>query len=391
MGIFVVLSASRTAIIATFCSCIIFYAENTKDFRQQLLRQKTTIVILLVILCVCLYYCKHASADGRLLIWRVSVNMIADKPFLGWGKDGFDAFYMPYQADYFITHPNSKFQLLADNIIHPFNEFLLFTIKYGMIGLVLLICFIILFFQNIMKYSEEYKDLWITLSSTIFIWSLFSYPYQIPFIWLVTVYIVSVNLFTITIRYKYTRILALCTCLTCIFILTCSIKSYKKKFEWIGIQEKALNGDSMAMQPQYERLYKSLKDNAGFLYNYGAELHYVGLYKKSLLILCECSNLYNDYNVQMLMAHNYQQMGFMDKAIDRYEYAGQMVPNRFLPLYYMMGIYIEKNDTANACRVADLIVKKPVKIKKSGATQRIINEARSFLQTTCHKGDSIHS
>lgn len=365
--------------------------KNTKEFKKQLSGQKAITVILLAILFACMYYCKHASADGRLLIWRVSVNMIADKPLLGWGKDGFDAFYMPYQADYFLTHPNSKIQLLADNITHPFNEFLLFTIKYGIMGLALLIGLITLFFRNIMRESGEDKSLWVSLSSTIFIWSLFSYPYQIPFIWLVTAYIVSVNLFTIARRYKYTRILALCTCLTCILVLTYAIKPYKKELEWIEVQERALNGESMAMQSRYEQLYKSLKDNAGFLYNYGAELHYVGLYKKSLQILCECSNLYNDYNVQMLIAHNYQQMGFMDKAIDRYEYAGQMVPNRFLPLYYMMGIYIEINDTVNACRVADIIVNKPVKIKKSGATKRIINEARSFLQATCHKEDSIHS
>lgn len=86
-----------------------------------------------------LYYWKQDSADGRLLAWQISVEMIADRPVFGWGSDGFDTFYMPYQADYFSRHPNSPFLLLADNLSHPFNEFLWFSVQYGIAGLIFLL------------------------------------------------------------------------------------------------------------------------------------------------------------------------------------------------------------------------------------------------------------
>ena len=50
---------------------------------------------------------KKDSADGRLLVWICSMNMIKDNLLLGWGIGGFEAHYMDYQASYFERNPNS--------------------------------------------------------------------------------------------------------------------------------------------------------------------------------------------------------------------------------------------------------------------------------------------
>lgn len=38
------------------------------------------------------------------------------------------------QASYFEQNPNSHYLMLADNVFHPFNEYILFLIEYGIAG-----------------------------------------------------------------------------------------------------------------------------------------------------------------------------------------------------------------------------------------------------------------
>lgn len=148
---------------------------------------------------------------------------------------------------------------------------------------------------------------------------------------------------------------------------------------WVKVQEKALAGHTLEMLPQYADMYDDLKENGAFLYNYGAELHFVGRYEEALDVFHECVCKYNDYNVQMLMAGCYQHLGHSQAAVEKYRYANRMVPNRFLPLYHEMQIYIENGDSMRACEGARTIIERPVKIKKSAAVKRIIREANNYL------------
>ena len=46
--------------------------------------------MVLIKLEISIYYYKKDSADGRLLIWRVSIDMIADAPLVGHGIGTFE-------------------------------------------------------------------------------------------------------------------------------------------------------------------------------------------------------------------------------------------------------------------------------------------------------------
>lgn len=100
IGSFLILSASRTGILAGMCSAFIMWMPKFGVIKDYWFNRKRIVLlwVALALLIGVLYFCKQDSADGRLLAWRVSANMIADRPFLGWGNNGFDAFYMPYQA-----------------------------------------------------------------------------------------------------------------------------------------------------------------------------------------------------------------------------------------------------------------------------------------------------
>ena len=86
-----------------------------------------------------LYFYRSGSADARLLIWRVSLDMIADRPLTGFGPGNFPRYYMLYQADWFRAHPDSEFAAVADNAVYSFNEYIKLAVEEGLPGLLLFV------------------------------------------------------------------------------------------------------------------------------------------------------------------------------------------------------------------------------------------------------------
>nr|WP_321486270.1 hypothetical protein [uncultured Draconibacterium sp.] len=75
--------------------------------------------------------------------------------------------------------------------------------------------------------------------------------------------------------------------------------------QWKKTATNSLKGSTEEMLPEYEKLYSTpLKQNPFFLYNYGAELNYTKKYDKSIEVLIECVNKFNDYDLQLLLADN---------------------------------------------------------------------------------------
>ena len=143
VGLFI--AGSRTAIIASLFSYVIIRSVKHKNFILHLKRLNILLLVCVVSFLLFLYFYKQDSADGRFLIWHVCVGMIKKHPWLGWGHYGFDANYMHFQAQYLQQYlQTDRILLLADNITNPFNEFLLVSINYGCIGV--LILFFVIFF-----------------------------------------------------------------------------------------------------------------------------------------------------------------------------------------------------------------------------------------------------
>jgi O-antigen ligase len=97
----------------------------------------TVVALMLTAGSLTLYFFKKDSADGRMLIWTVTANIIKDNPMLGVGQDMLKAHYMDYQAAYFRKNPDSKYEQLADDNQYTFNEPLNIWAENGLIGILL--------------------------------------------------------------------------------------------------------------------------------------------------------------------------------------------------------------------------------------------------------------
>ena len=151
--------------------------------------------------------------------------------------------------------------------------------------------------------------------------------------------------------------------------------------EWRWRKVQLSSAPPETIRHNYAQLYLNLRDNPSFMYNYGAWLHHNGYYGESLKVLNECISSLDDYNVELLLADNYRQLGDVKESIERFELANAMIPSKFLPLYHAMITYEEIGDSANACRIARKIVDKPVKVQRSTSVREIIREAEKIISS----------
>jgi O-antigen ligase len=375
------LTGSRTCIIAGACTSLIIVFSEYPQFRLYLSNRKVWLPALggCILLLIALYYYKQDSADGRTLLWIVSLKMIGEKPLFGWGPDGFSASYMPHQATYFLQHPDSRWAYLADNVSNPFNEFLLSGVKYGAIGLSTLSFMIAFLFRMFLRIKDAYKSIYLSILLILFILSMFSYPFMVPMIWLIGVYVVCSVVCIYCMKHSGIRIPIMSLLLAGVLWIVIQNRHIYDEWQWHKLQVSSAPTETIRYN--YARLYPSLKANPSFMYNYGAWLHHNGYYGESLEILNECINSLDDYNVELLLADNYRQLGDIEKSIEKFEVANAMVPSRFLPLYHEMITYEGVGDYVNACRIARKIVNKPVKVQRSTSVKRIIREAKEIISS----------
>ncbi len=367
----VLLAWSRAGILAIIISSLVFFLLQSniiRKFRQ--FRYYKLFPILALVLLIAgafiFYHHKKDSANGRLLIWEVSSEMIKDKPVFGHGYGAFKAEYMDYQAKYFKDNPASKFEFLADNVKHPFNEFIKVTVEFGLVGWVVILSIILFMLLEIMKSKNEDRELVFSGLASFLVFACFSYPLQYVAVWLLLAFYLSLLLPSKEIEIKNTTISIITRSvivIACTFSMVHTFSQINAEIKWKTIAVSSLRGNTEEMLPEYEKLFStSLRQNPFFLYNYGAELNVAGKFDKSVEILTECNKRFNDYDLQMLLADNYYKLGELEKAILTYQHASNMIPCRFLPLYQLFKIYEESGQTNDATKCANEIKNKKVKI-----------------------------
>ncbi len=379
LGIAIVLSASRAGILG-FVTILIFAAAYYLRINSK--QQIILSIIILITLIAGLYFLKKDSADGRVLIWQCTWEMIKAQPLFGFGPGGFKANYMNYQAAYFETHPESSYSMLADNINRPFNEYLLLLVNYGVSGFVIFLVLVFFVWQAWKK--NKNKTLLHSIAgwclAGIAVFSLFSYPLTYPFVWIMG--FLSVYIIIEPFRFSYHKAYNIGILIIVLLVLTTYYYSYTRmrtEMKWCEIAHKSLMGQTQKMLPQYKLLYKQLYNNELFLYNYAAELNVAGYYGESLKIAYECEKRWADYDLHMLIADNCNVLGQYDKVERHLKLATNMCPSRFIPLYKLTKLYNVTDRREEAMMLAKKIINKDVKIPSPVVTT-IKNEMLQLIE-----------
>ena len=248
IAVAVILSQSRAGIMSIAFIC--FMLLNMKFFHKRWMKC-LSLVCFALLLSGC-YWMKKDSADGRLLIWRCSADMIKDAPWFGHGVGSFEARYMDYQAGYFRQHGENHYSMLADNVKHPFNEYVGVLLNFGFVGLLMIFAVITLLMYCYKTHPCLEKRIALYSLISIGIFSFFSYPFTYPFTWIVTLLCI-----VILTREYITEILArsMIKNVICIFILLCSLGGISCVLERDGQREKPgpQRADSAQLQNRFLR------------------------------------------------------------------------------------------------------------------------------------------
>ena len=362
MTIGVILSESRSGIISFFVMAII---TGYKKLTCPPMIKRSIVSLSLIIILVGSYWVKKDSADGRLLIARNTLAMIAERPLMGWGTGGWDARYMHCQADYFTRHPDSPYAMLADDVGYPYNEFLYVAAEQGLVGLLLVLGLL----GSLYRYRDGARSgrLEKALLTAFVTFSLFSYPLSVFPLQMTLVALLG------CMRSRPLRCFAaprgtlrIMGVLAGVCLMGVGIVSY-------AIYNKVRAGKEAG------RLYPYFRYNVKLMERY----------------VPSCADEPLDFRVALLedviditpTCEWYLQLGDACwrkgdwiKAEECYRKAASMIPHRLTPKFKLFELYKGQGDIENACRMARIVVNASVK-KEGTRVLRMKALSDEFLQT----------
>lgn len=137
---------------------IIMYNRKRSFFPFKKSSKNIIFFIIVAIICsllvVQLYKMKKNSADGRLLIWKLSVELIRERP-QGYGYGLFEKIYNLKQSNYFLSGNSPVNERRnADFVRMPYNDFLEHGVEGGAIGMLFLLLFYVMMIRKAAKENK---------------------------------------------------------------------------------------------------------------------------------------------------------------------------------------------------------------------------------------------
>jgi O-antigen polymerase len=384
LSIALLLLQCRTAVIGAFCGAIYFLAlqfawyEKIVAFSKSIKRIQLFLFGLLFTAFLSgtayfLYHFKQASSEGRLMVWKISLDLAAQKPIFGQGTFTFEKTYNLAQANYFQSGKATADEVFsAAHIRVPYNDYLLSFIEGGSIGFLLFVAFIgslLWLFRNKTK-----DDLIVRTAYTgvlaFSIMSLFNSQYYVTSV--VAVLIFYAGLLCSISEVKNLKINAKIVAITLIVLGLYFLKS-QYEMARAARNVKIASTFSRKEQPEkaifiLEKVSETLVLSDQMWWNHAAALYNKKDYANSLEKYQKTAQFTSDPDLFMDMGDCYMQLGNYPEAIKKCSLAMNIVPNRMKPKFMLMNIFAVQKDSTNTLKLAsEILLMKPKGISKDAA------------------------
>ncbi len=371
---------SRSAWLAAIISCCWVYWtqrfgwKKTKSFwrkhKKWALSLSGLFILCLVLGSIAIYLLKKDSADGRLLMWKITGHAIMEQSITGTGLGGFPAAYAQEQANYFESGKASQTEkLIAGCPEYAFNEFLQIGLEQGIPGLV---CFLLwlgyCFYHGI-------KNRRIGAAGGILAFAIFansSYPLQLPSFWILLIFLsvicVAEPCYSIRTRSKYQlniSYVALFAAIASFIIFYLQQDRYQAYKEWNSVKMLYNNKAYEVAFPKYAELYSYLNHKPEFLFEYAQSLSKTNHFTEANILLQRASLLSSDPMIWYMIAKNEQVLGAYKEAERHLGYALNILPERIYPYYLLAKLYAEPQfyDPEKLRSAIDSVLTKEPKVK----------------------------
>ncbi|MBU1627291.1 O-antigen ligase family protein, partial [bacterium] len=166
------LAQSRNSFFAVILGFVFFCTFLFYKRKEVFLKQKRNVVILLILIIIMMEFLylipglkeriKHESdtIKQRKAIWKTTMNMIIDKPFVGWGIGCFKSIFYDYHIKRMIQENyNYDYTPSSDSVHQAHNEYLQILSELGIPGLLITFWILIAFIKHLlgdMKIKDDY-------------------------------------------------------------------------------------------------------------------------------------------------------------------------------------------------------------------------------------------
>lgn len=359
-AILIVLPAgmSRSAWMAAVVACgWVYWTERIgwEKAKAAYIRYKNAtipFIAIVAILAGCaiagVYGMKRDSADGRLLMWKVTGKAIAGQPLAGTGLGGFPAAYAEAQGEYFATGTaTGQEKQVAGCPEYAFNEYLQIGLEQGIGGLIVFVLWL-----GSMGYygirNRQHGAVGGVLALAVFAVS--SYPLQLPSFWMILVFLGAIcvtkdgtqarsSALPVSSAYPITIISLLSLASVCLFILQKG--QYEVYKRWGRMQMVYNNKAYESVSEDYKDLHDKLKHKPEFLFEEAQCLSKTGRYAEAIRVLERAKRLSGDPMIRYMIAKNRQATGDYREAERELLHAIGILPERLYPYYLLAKLYAE--------------------------------------------------
>lgn len=362
-----------------------------------------------------LYSMKKGSADGRMLIWQVTSQLIKQSPVTGHGTGAFNALYMNEQANWFESGKGTEAQAMVSGSPEaPFNEPLKLWLEKGLIAILLAggILFFIFVSNKPPTYNYKLKTQNPKLSTinpklitcfkgaliSLLVFSLFSYPFDISSFVLQLVILIALlagtsnQMLTITGRKSLflTSPIAIIIILGSIHYVPQRQAHFQAMKTWQEANQLYNYRSYQASVAAYEEAFPPLQNNGLFLQMYGKAINMDEQHQKSNKILAMAQNRHSSQIIQNTLGDNHKALGKYAEAETSYLKSIHMVPSLLLPKYLLAKLYNESGQHQKAQHTAEEILRSNIKVESS-ATREIMNEMNEIVTQSLTEKTQRHT
>ena len=339
---------SRSAwIAAAVASAYIGWMHYRKEITAWIRKHKILTIGAFIALSFALggaYLLKKDSADGRLLMWKVAVQAIGEKPLTGSGWDYVAGAYGEAQERYFSKGDyTEQEEHVAGSPEYVFNEYLQAAMAWGVSVLCVILLLVIVAMTG-HHVSGNYGLFGSMLSLAVFSFS--SYPFQFP------LFVAAFGLLVLTglsgwLRFFPVALLfpvGLCWCAGVYggYVYFTHVQERETvKNQWQRVRMFYHSGAYTEAVEAYKPFYEEMKWNARYLFELGHACHKAGKHEESNRYLKEALKVSADPMILNIMGKNCQAERLYVEAEHYLLRSVGRLPGRIYPYYLLFKLYDE--------------------------------------------------
>lgn len=339
--------------------------------------------ILLFSIGTFLYQLKKNSADGRLLIWELSTEMIAENPIKGYGYGLFERNYNLKQASYFANQTTSSAEgQNASLVAMAYNDYLEQAIEGGVFGFL----FYLGFFITLGYLATKQKDKEaLSIILAIAGMALFNFIYAAIPIWFLLLnygailFAIPHNQFNLPFFIKKVLSLTFC-CIAAVLLY--------HQYRVINAQTSLKKSIAMLKENKAEDAQKLLKPfleqastSEAFITQYANSFAKQKQYKEAIFLYKEASLYTSNVNLYYRMADCYKHLSEYDEALETLRTIAFIIPTNLRSRYQILCLQRHIQDINGARHTAQEIINISPKVV-NGKSIQYKKQAKEFLEQT---------